>query len=148
MVIVNSLEIAEELLEVQGANFSDRPVIPMGGELVGFKNSLSFSQYGDRVRKERKLFHQLFGTQTAITQFVPLISSEIQQLLQSIALDPGRIVNEVRRFVGWFNRLLLIIQNLRYPTDPQGLFLSKSRMDITQFVAQNKIQSSRCLKLQ
>ncbi|KAJ7174180.1 cytochrome P450 [Mycena crocata] len=63
MIIVNSLKIVEDLLDVKGGNFSDRPVIQMGGELVGLRNVLTLSQYGGRVREERKLFHQLFGTQ-------------------------------------------------------------------------------------
>lgn len=98
MVIVNSLKIAEELLEIRGANFSDRPVIQMGGELVGFKNVLSLSQYGDRVRKERKLFHQLFGSQTAIAQFVPLLTSEIHKMLHNILVTPEDALGQIARF--------------------------------------------------
>ncbi|KAF7359845.1 Cytochrome P450 [Mycena venus] len=100
MVIVNSLEVAEDLLDVRGANFSDRLVIPMGGELVGFNNALSLSQYGDRVRTERKLFHRLFGSQSAIKQFVPLVSSEIRKLLQKITLNPGDACGQIGRTMG------------------------------------------------
>lgn len=98
MVIVNSLKVAEDLLDVRGANFSDRPVIPMGGELVGFNNALSLSQYGDRVRAERKLFHKLFGTQAAIKQFVPLLYSEIHKLLQNLALNSGEVSGHIGRW--------------------------------------------------
>lgn len=86
MIIVNSLKVAEDLLESRGGNFSDRPVIPMGGEMVGFKNVITLCQYGDRVRKERKLFHQLrvFGTSKVIERFLPLLRSEIRKLLQNL----------------------------------------------------------------
>jgi len=97
---VNSLEVAEDLLDVRGANFSDRLVIPMGGELVGFNNALSLSQYGDRVRAERKLFHRLFGTQSAIKQFVPLLSSEIYKLLENIALNSHEAPDKIGRTMG------------------------------------------------
>ncbi|KAJ7720371.1 cytochrome P450 [Mycena maculata] len=100
LIIVNSLKVAEDLLEVHGANFSDRPVVPMGGELVGFKHTLSLSQYGERVRKERKLFHQLFGSQHAISRFLPLISPEIHKLLQSILLNPTEVGREIKRTTG------------------------------------------------
>ncbi|KAJ7123429.1 cytochrome P450 [Mycena epipterygia] len=102
MVIVNSLKVAEDLLDVRGANFSDRPVIPMGGELIGFKNVLPMAQHGDRVRKERKLFHQLFGTQTTIKQFVPMLSSEICKFLQNILQKPVpcEVAPEIERTTG------------------------------------------------
>ncbi|KAF7354037.1 Cytochrome P450 [Mycena venus] len=96
MIIVNSTKVAEDLLDVRGANFSDRPVIQMGGELCGFNNVLALSQYGDRVRKERKLLHQLFGTQAAMAQFTPLLSEEIDQFLRNIAKNPGGFIEEIR----------------------------------------------------
>ncbi|KAJ7339250.1 cytochrome P450 [Mycena albidolilacea] len=97
MIIVNSVKVAEDLLDVRGAIFSDRPVIPMGGELCGFNNALILSQYGDRVRTERKLFHRLFGTHLATTQFAPLISTEIHKLLRNIALKPAALIDKIRR---------------------------------------------------
>ncbi|KAJ7078025.1 cytochrome P450 [Mycena belliarum] len=100
LVIVNTFQIAEDLLEGRGTNFSDRPVIPMGGELVGLKSTLSLCQYGEHVRTVRKLFHQRFGTHAAIESLVPLISSEIHALLQNIARDPGRVFDEIGRMTG------------------------------------------------
>ncbi|KAJ7160364.1 cytochrome P450 [Mycena filopes] len=97
VIIVNSGKIAEDLLDTRGANFSDRAIIPFAGELVGFNNAISLCQYGDRVRKERKIFHKFFGTQISIQKFVPLLSSEIHKGLRRIALDPGKIVEETSR---------------------------------------------------
>ncbi|KAJ7150553.1 cytochrome P450 [Mycena crocata] len=100
MVIINSAKVAEDLLDVKGAIFSDRPVIPMGGELVGFRHSLSLSQYGDRVRKERKLFHQLFGTHKAMERFVPLHGSEIHKYLKYLLRNPQGAVEGIRKTTG------------------------------------------------
>ncbi|KAJ7923835.1 cytochrome P450 [Mycena leptocephala] len=97
MVIVNSVKVAEDLLEARGANFSDRPVIPMGGELAGFNNSLTLSHYGDRLRKERKLFHQLFGTQQVVKQFAPLISAETHKFLRRLVSNPAGLIEEIQR---------------------------------------------------
>ncbi|KAJ7894397.1 cytochrome P450 [Mycena olivaceomarginata] len=97
MIIVNSVKVAEDLLDVPGAIFSDRPVTPIDGELCGFSNALILSQYGDRVRTERKLFHRLFGTHLATTRFAPLISTEIHKLLRNIALKPAGLIDEIRR---------------------------------------------------
>ncbi|KAJ6491945.1 cytochrome P450 [Mycena sanguinolenta] len=100
LIIVNSVKVAEDLLDVRGAIFSERPVIPMGGELCGLNNALILSQYGDRVRTERKLFHQLFGTQAAATQFAPLISTEVHKLLSNIALNHQALIEDIRRMTG------------------------------------------------
>ncbi|KAJ6585737.1 cytochrome P450 [Mycena capillaripes] len=100
MIILNSVKVAEDLLESKGSNFSDRPVIQMGGELVGFRNVLTFCQYGDRVRKERKLFHQLFGTSKAIERFIPLLRSENHKLLQILLLSPRDVMDGIQRTTG------------------------------------------------
>ncbi|KAJ7270547.1 cytochrome P450 [Mycena rebaudengoi] len=100
MVIINSVKVAEDLLDVRGAILSDRPVIPMGGELVGFNNALSLSQYGDRVRTERKIFHRLFGSQAVIRQFVPLVSSETCKLLGNIISNPDGVSEQIARAMG------------------------------------------------
>jgi hypothetical protein len=99
MVIVNSHKVAQDLLDARGSNFSDRPIIPVGGELAGFNNALPLVQHGDRMRKERKLFHRLFGTHASVRQFVPLISTEVHKLLRNILLNPDRLVDEITRFV-------------------------------------------------
>ncbi|KAJ7723811.1 cytochrome P450 [Mycena metata] len=100
MIIVNAAKIAEDLLEAKGGIFSDRPVIQMGGELVGFRNVLTLCQYGDRVRQERKLFHQLFGTSKAIERFLPLITSEIHHFLRYVMLNPQGAVDGIQRTTG------------------------------------------------
>jgi cytochrome P450 len=87
-IIVNSLKIAEHLLEANGSNFSDRPVIQMGGELVGLNNAQVLTQYGPRFKQERRFFHQLFGSQAAIQQFSPLQQEEVHKLLQNILKTP------------------------------------------------------------
>ncbi|KAF8172938.1 cytochrome P450 [Mycena galopus ATCC 62051] len=100
MIIVSSAQMAEDLLDVRGANFSDRMVFPVGGELAGFRDALPLVQYGDRVRKERKLFHQLFGTHAAIERFVPLVSAELHKLLRNIVLNPNGFMDEISRATG------------------------------------------------
>ncbi|KAJ6451286.1 cytochrome P450, partial [Mycena sanguinolenta] len=101
MIIVNSLQIAEDLLETHGVNFSERPVMPMAGELIGFDNVLPMAQYGDRVKQERKLFHQRFGNSSSIiTQFGPLLTSEVHKFLQNMLDKPEDVLNQIWRMTG------------------------------------------------
>ncbi|KAJ7286948.1 cytochrome P450 [Mycena rebaudengoi] len=100
IIIINSQKVAEDILDLRGANFSERPVIQMGGELVGFKNIMTFNQYGDRVRKERRLFAKLFGNKTAVQKFVPLQTSEMKKLLRRLLQNPGGASEEIHRMTG------------------------------------------------
>lgn len=59
-IIVNSTDVLEEL-ETKGANFSDRPVLPMGGVLLGFDQTVILAPYGSRWRTFRKYFTRAFG---------------------------------------------------------------------------------------
>ncbi|KAF7358919.1 Cytochrome P450 [Mycena sanguinolenta] len=81
MIIVNSVKVAEDLLDVRGANFSERPVIPMGGELCGFNNALILSQ----PQRQNSL---------------PLISTEVQKLLSHIASNQAALIDDIRRMTG------------------------------------------------
>ena len=97
IIIINNVEIAEDLLDVHGANFSDRPMLQMAGELSGFKNALALCQYDDRVRRERRLFHKLFGTQVSVKQLEPLISTEVQRFLRSVVASPEAVFHQIGR---------------------------------------------------
>ncbi len=41
----------------------------MGGELIGWKNSLGLMSYGPRFRNFRRLAHQLFGNNATMKPF-------------------------------------------------------------------------------
>ncbi|KAF8206051.1 cytochrome P450 [Mycena galopus ATCC 62051] len=97
-IIISSVEVAEDLLDTHGAAFSDRPKLQLGGELAGFNNALPLvARYNDRVRDERKLYHQLFGTRPAINQFIPLLATEVHEMLRNILLNPDGAIDEIRR---------------------------------------------------
>ncbi|KAJ7606947.1 cytochrome P450 [Mycena polygramma] len=96
LIIINSNKVAEDLLEGHGVTFANRPVGHMFN-LSGFDNWLIMCEYGDRVRSERRLFHQLFGTHVAIYRFEPLLAEEVHKLVRSIAAKPEGFVDEIKR---------------------------------------------------
>jgi hypothetical protein len=95
IIIVNSARVADDLLNVQAANFSDRPVLTLAGELAGFNKTLVFSDYNDRVRGERKILQRFMGAQNALV--VPVLSPEIQKFLGRLVLSPSRVTEEIGR---------------------------------------------------
>ncbi|KAJ7477304.1 cytochrome P450 [Mycena galericulata] len=99
-IVVNSLQVAEDLLETHGSNFSDRPIFQMGGELVGLNKAQSLTHYGPRFKEERRLFRQFFGTQEVVRQYAPVQQQEVHQLLQNILRDPDDPFPAIDRTVG------------------------------------------------
>ncbi|KAJ6517251.1 cytochrome P450 [Mycena vitilis] len=95
LIVINSNKVAEDLLEGHGVTFANRPV-PQMFKLSGFDNWLIMSEYGDRVRRERKLLHQLLGTQVAINRFEPLLAEEVHKLLRNIAAKPEAFVDGIK----------------------------------------------------
>lgn len=97
MIIVNSAEIATDMLEKKGSIYSDRPVMEMGGEMVGWKNTLVLITYGDRFRRYRKLFHKLIGNSTSMSQFYPTEEVETHKFLKHLLYTPQDLVTHIRR---------------------------------------------------
>jgi len=102
IIIVNSAEIATDMLEKKGSIYSDRPVMEMGGEMVGWKNTLVLITYGDRFRRYRKLFHKLIGNSTSMSQFYPTEEVETHKFLKHLLYTPQDLVTHIRRYVVLF----------------------------------------------
>jgi hypothetical protein len=49
-VVLNSIEVAIEMLDKKSGIYSDRPVLQMGGELCGWRDNLVLTPYGERFR--------------------------------------------------------------------------------------------------
>ena len=99
LVIVNDPKIATDLLDKRSSTFSDRPVMQMGGELVGWRNTLVLLPYGDRFRRFRRLFHQSIGTRTSIKQFHPAEEIETRRFLRRVLAQPDALAAHIRKYV-------------------------------------------------
>ncbi|KZW01466.1 cytochrome P450, partial [Exidia glandulosa HHB12029] len=62
MIIINSLDVAEDLLERRGAIYSDRPPFTMLGDLMGWNWAPTFMPYGPLWRAHRRVFQSRIGT--------------------------------------------------------------------------------------
>lgn len=69
----------------------------MGGELCGWKNTLVLLTYGERFRTFRKLFHQVIGTQPAMSRFFPVEEQETHRFLKRILANPDDLASHVRK---------------------------------------------------
>jgi cytochrome P450 len=97
MIILNSTKAAVEILEKRSANYSDRPVIMMCGEIVGWNRTLALLQYGQRFREQRKYMSKLMGTRSSTEKFAPLQEMETAKFVARVTADPDSLVHQIRK---------------------------------------------------
>jgi cytochrome P450 len=100
LIILNSASIAREMLDKNSAIYSDRPMVPMGGELCGWKNTLVLVPYGERFRSYRKLAHQLFGNAATMKSFHPVEELETHRFLKRLLSRPAEFSDHIRKTAG------------------------------------------------
>ncbi|TFK43282.1 cytochrome P450 [Crucibulum laeve] len=100
LVILNSAKMAFDMLDKKSALYSDRPVLQMGGELVGWKNTLVLLPYGDRFRRYRRLFHKLIGSPVAMKRFHHVEELETRRFLRNLLLNPEDLPKHIRKTAG------------------------------------------------
>jgi cytochrome P450 len=99
IVILNSAAAASDLLDKRSGIYSDRPFLMMGGELVGWKNTLALTPYGSRFRSIRRMLHGLMGTKSALAPYRPQIELESRRFLRRVLDNPTNVADATRKYV-------------------------------------------------
>jgi len=66
IVNIHTYKKAVELLVEKNSIYSDRPILPMFGELIGWNDSLPIMPYSSKHREAKKMFHVEMGTDEAV----------------------------------------------------------------------------------
>ncbi|KAF9247139.1 cytochrome P450 [Melanogaster broomeanus] len=96
IVVLNNVNTAMEMLDKKSSAYSDRPIFPMGGELVGWENTLVLLPYGNHFREYRKNFARVIGSRSAMHAFHPIEESETHHFLQRILAKPAELSQHVK----------------------------------------------------
>ncbi|KAH7343236.1 cytochrome P450 [Rhizoctonia solani] len=99
IIILNSYEVATELLDHRSAIYSSRPSQVMAGQLVGWENSLGMLPYGERMRKTRKLLYEGMSVR-AMTDLYPLQEQEVIKFVQRLLKTPEQLQEHIHQTVG------------------------------------------------
>jgi hypothetical protein len=94
--------MAIDMQESKGSTYSDRELTTML-RLVGWGETLSFSNPGPFFRKQRAYMHKLFGTQAAMRQQYSTIEEEGYKFLRHLLSSPEDLSNHVRQYVSSSN---------------------------------------------
>ncbi|KIK95878.1 hypothetical protein PAXRUDRAFT_139741 [Paxillus rubicundulus Ve08.2h10] len=86
IIVLNSQEVAVELLEKRSGKYSDRPLLAIA-DLFGCEWASVFANYGPRFRQHRSLYHQFFRASAALS-YRPRQLQTAYEMLTHILDDP------------------------------------------------------------
>ncbi|TFY66371.1 hypothetical protein EVG20_g4713 [Dentipellis fragilis] len=100
MLVLNTPAAAEEMLDKKSAIYSDRPHLTMASDLVGWKDVLVLTPYGDRFKAYRRMMHCVVGTRAAVDSYNAMLEVEAQKAAVRIRDDPKEFREHIRKGVG------------------------------------------------
>ncbi|TFK64021.1 cytochrome P450 [Pluteus cervinus] len=96
VVVINSINVAVDLLERRSGVYSDRPRFIMAGEVLTGGLFLSLIKYGDSWRKLRKAAHEGLKSQVMPT-YQPAQELEAVIFVENMIQRPGSWIQEIKR---------------------------------------------------
>ncbi|PSS35616.1 hypothetical protein PHLCEN_2v1439 [Hermanssonia centrifuga] len=100
MIILNSAQHAIDTLDKKSSIYSDRPMIMMGGEIIGWKYTLILTPYGERFREYRRFMHRLIGGHKQVERFHVLERDQTHRFLKHVLHTPEKLSTHIRRTAG------------------------------------------------
>ncbi|KAF5370752.1 hypothetical protein D9758_002017 [Tetrapyrgos nigripes] len=97
LIILSTVESAQDLLDKRGTIYSDRPRLVLLNELMGWYNASTHVRYGPRFRKHRRFIHQTFNQQ-AVRFLRPVQEKESLKLVRGFVESPEKFTQHIRRF--------------------------------------------------
>lgn len=98
MIVLNAREVAFDILDKKGAIYSERPVLQIAGERLGWNVISAFLPYGKELRTHRKHFSQLLGTNASIKRFHPIQEDEARRFAQCLLRSPNDLFQHIHQY--------------------------------------------------
>ncbi|KIJ26413.1 hypothetical protein M422DRAFT_784422 [Sphaerobolus stellatus SS14] len=99
ILVLSSLQAANELLEQRSAIYSSRPRLVMAGDLTGFDQSIALMPYTDRFREMRQLLKKELSD-SSLKIYWPLHEEESRILVKNLLAEPAQLADWVRYYAG------------------------------------------------
>ncbi|KAL0576856.1 hypothetical protein V5O48_005121 [Marasmius crinis-equi] len=94
IIVLNSMEVATELLEKRSRIYSSRAPQPMVCDLMGWDWNFGFQPYGEKWRRRRRTFLEIFHEKPA-RQFRPQQLKATRHLLQKLLETPDNFFSHL-----------------------------------------------------
>ena len=96
IIVVNSVQMAFEMLESKGSIYSGRELTPML-RLSGWGDFLAFIQPGAYFKQQRAYMHKVLGTQTVLSQQHHIIEDQCHRFLRRVLSSPEDLADSVKQ---------------------------------------------------
>lgn len=97
IIMISKVETAIELLDRRSSNYSERPRLIMGGEIVGYDKTTPLLPYGAAHRASRAHFSRLIGSNDALKRFTTVQEEESHKFLKRLLDHPKDIEHCLRQ---------------------------------------------------
>ncbi|KZT69384.1 cytochrome P450 [Daedalea quercina L-15889] len=97
-LVINSIEVAQDLLDRRGRRYSGRPYFTVISDLLGWGEAITSLQLGERLRKQRRWLHESFYDKSALDMAQPTQLREAKVLLQCLLDNPECYSEHLNRF--------------------------------------------------
>ncbi len=98
-IIINSPQLATDILSKKSAIYSSRPHLTMACDLVGWKDVLVLLKYNDKFKACRRMLQGVIGTRASVEKFRDTLEEESALMLRRILDEPDNFVGPVRKYV-------------------------------------------------
>ncbi|KAF9022869.1 cytochrome P450 [Hymenopellis radicata] len=98
-IVINTVEVAKELLEGRSDIYADRPRLYMLTELMRWSWGFSFMRYSADWTLHRKVFHQYFGP-SQVADYRDVQTKAAVRLLRNVLEQPEGLFHHVRHCAG------------------------------------------------
>jgi len=95
VIVLNSSEVVHELLEKRSNIYSDRPILPLGGEIIGWGRGIVLAQHEAKHKTARKLIAQTMGKSQA-KRFWGLQEWQTARFLQRLEENSDELIDHIR----------------------------------------------------
>lgn len=127
IVILNDVQYAFDILDRKGRQYSDRPVLVMGGQMVGWDQGPALIQFGKQWSEYRRLMAQFLGSRAKVeTSYSDILQNATRRFLKDIANEPD-YKEHSRRFAGAI--VLMITYGFNADKEPQLVRLVDEAME-------------------
>jgi hypothetical protein len=98
-IIINSPQLATEILGKKSTIYSSRPHLTMACDLVGWKDTLILLKYTDKFKAYRRMFQSVIGTRASVDKFRDTLEEESVLMLRRLLDEPNNFNDPVRKCV-------------------------------------------------
>ncbi|OSX58584.1 hypothetical protein POSPLADRAFT_1153082 [Postia placenta MAD-698-R-SB12] len=98
VLILNSLAVAQDLLENRSSLYSDRPYFALLIDIVGWYPATPFLTYGDQWRRHRRWIHMWYSEKASLLKLRPILRKETLTLLLQLIETPQDLSQHIRRY--------------------------------------------------